>query len=844
MAAPDPLIGHKLGDYTILSLLGKGGMARVYRGYDENLDRYAAIKVISGDFATTDEKEYNERFLKEARAIARLNHTNIVGVYQFGHADSVYYMAMHFLDGEDLRAILRRLGKLGQRMPASEILRMARDMASALDYAHSQGVVHRDIKPSNIMITSNNKSVLTDFGLALSVPEGTMGDTFGTAHYIAPEQAISSANAVPQSDLYSLGVVLYEAFAGQVPFDEPSAMSVALKHLNELPPPPSLYNPTLSNLIEKVLLRTLHKDPKGRYQTGKELIEALEVALRDGEEDTAHIPRSSHSLHGLNSLQTDATPPPGSAAAFESYLKAVTDSQASRPTPAFSSSGVPETVRFPSEFSPPYGSAPYPPSMLYPPQQRSNWPIFLGILLVLVVGLGIFAFLWSAQDDGNNDTDIQAAIVNARRTEIAQNQADTQTAIALFTDTSTPTETPTSTTTPTASDTPTNTPLPTDTPSSTPTDTPTPTLTPTDTPSPTEVPSNTPTTEATEANSGQTGVSATPLPPDVRLIYSEDWLLITNIAGQTVDISQLRFTQTVEERVFEFAVGTGLAQATNANRRSTMPVNTCFQIVVSNGASNDDISAYCPQRLGWVQPSSNSLFWLDRDGESGTFEVFLRRRKIADCTVGEGFCEFSTQQPLIIVPSTPAPVESESTEELVATVEATEEPIEEITEEPTEVVTEEPTEAVTEAAITAATEESFILITEEAIEKPLRLVYDETLLYLLNTSSETLDISDIVFEQRLEDRTLSFAVAEWSTLEQGAVDEFESGACYRLVTTSVGASRTPEDCLRNLGWIQRSAARQFWLPVEDGPDHFVVLLGDEELAECEIGAGVCEIALP
>jgi hypothetical protein len=137
-----------------------------------------------------------------------------------------------------------------------------------------------------------------------------------------------------------------------------------------------------------------------------------------------------------------------------------------------------------------------------------------------------------------------------------------------------------------------------------------------------------------------------------------------------------------------------------------------------------------------------------------------------------------------------------------------------------------------------------MFITEEAIEKPLRLVYDETLLYLLNTSSETLDISDIVFEQRLEDRTLTFAVAEWSTLEQGTIDEFEPGACYRLVTTSVGASRTPEDCRRNLGWIQRSAAKHFWLPVEDGPDHFVVVLGDEELAECEIGAGVCDIALP
>ncbi|HLA43320.1 MAG TPA: serine/threonine-protein kinase, partial [Aggregatilineales bacterium] len=149
-------------------------MARVYQGYDENLDRYAAIKVISGDFGTADEAEYNERFLKEARAIARLSHQNIVGVYQFGQDEGVYYMAMHFLDGEDLRAILRRYAREGRRMPSTDILRMASDMGDALDYAHIEGVVHRDIKPSNIMLTREGKSVLTDFGLALSVPEGTM----------------------------------------------------------------------------------------------------------------------------------------------------------------------------------------------------------------------------------------------------------------------------------------------------------------------------------------------------------------------------------------------------------------------------------------------------------------------------------------------------------------------------------------------------------------------------------------------------------------------------------------------------------------------------------------------
>jgi len=199
----DPLIGKKLGDYTIQDLLGRGGMSRVYRGYDENLDRYAAVKVISGDFATTTEEEYTRRFQIEARSIAHLRHPNIVGIYQFGRSEGIYYMAQVFLEGQDLRTLLKNYADQRQRMSITEILRIAGDIASALDYAHEQGVIHRDVKPSNIMLERRTgRAILMDFGLALSVNEGTMGDTFGSAHYIAPEQAISSAKAVPQSDLY------------------------------------------------------------------------------------------------------------------------------------------------------------------------------------------------------------------------------------------------------------------------------------------------------------------------------------------------------------------------------------------------------------------------------------------------------------------------------------------------------------------------------------------------------------------------------------------------------------------------------------------------------------------
>ena len=167
------------------------------------------------------------------------------------------------------------------RIPPDEVLRIVRDVANALDYAHEQGVIHRDIKPSNIMLEKKTgRAILMDFGLALSIQEGTMGDTFGSAHYIAPEQAISSAKAVPQSDLYSLGIVLYEMLAGHVPFDDPSVMSVALKHLNELPPPPTMYNPDLPPAVERVMLRVLDKDPRRRHATGSELIDELERAFQ------------------------------------------------------------------------------------------------------------------------------------------------------------------------------------------------------------------------------------------------------------------------------------------------------------------------------------------------------------------------------------------------------------------------------------------------------------------------------------------------------------------------------------------------------------------------------------
>jgi serine/threonine protein kinase len=310
MAFTDPLIGKRLGDYLIESVLGTGGMARVYRGYDDNLDRYAAIKVIEPQLiASAEEDEYRERFLREARAIARLNHNRIVSVYQFNQIGNLYYIAMEYIEGKNLRDVLKSYLKQGRVLPTEELLQVLRDIADALDYAHKQNIIHRDIKPSNIIITPDGNAVLTDFGLALNAVEGTIGNTFGSVHYIAPEQAISSAQAVPASDQYSLGIVAYELVTGRVPFDDASAMSVALKHISDPPPPPTEINPNIPAEVEQVILRALDKEPNRRFENAREFVRNLEVAFEMSKTGDIAAPKSLVEAIGAPPV-TNPVPPP------------------------------------------------------------------------------------------------------------------------------------------------------------------------------------------------------------------------------------------------------------------------------------------------------------------------------------------------------------------------------------------------------------------------------------------------------------------------------------------------------------------------------------------------------
>lgn len=273
----DSLLGQQIEEYRLISLLGKGGMARVYLGLDTRLKRYVAIKVIDTPFRA--DADYLERFEREAQAVAQLEHPHIVRLYHYGETDALIYMAMQYIEGANLAFVMHSYRQEESWTPPAEAQRIVREMGLALDYAHSRGVVHRDVKPSNIMIDKEGRATLTDFGLALFLESGTRGETFGTPHYMSPEQAVSSAQAGPASDLYGVGVILYEMFTGQLPFDAADPLDVAMMHVNDAPPLPRRIRPEISPAVEAVILRALAKEPDDRYASGSDLADALDSAL-------------------------------------------------------------------------------------------------------------------------------------------------------------------------------------------------------------------------------------------------------------------------------------------------------------------------------------------------------------------------------------------------------------------------------------------------------------------------------------------------------------------------------------------------------------------------------------
>ena len=274
----DALIGKQLGEYRLETLLAQGGMARVYRAVDVRLKRYVVVKVIDPPFH--NDPDYIMRFEREAQAIARLDHPNIVRLYRFDEQDDWLYMAMQHIQGADLGTVLAGYRADKEFMEPNDARRIIAEVCSALDYAHQKGVIHRDIKPANILLDQQGRAFLTDFGLALVTEIGTRGEIFGSPHYIAPEQAMSSAKAVPQSDLYAVGVILFEMFTGDVPFNGAQPLDIALLHMSEPPPLPRELRPEINPELEAVILKALAKKAEERYPTGAALAEALDQSLK------------------------------------------------------------------------------------------------------------------------------------------------------------------------------------------------------------------------------------------------------------------------------------------------------------------------------------------------------------------------------------------------------------------------------------------------------------------------------------------------------------------------------------------------------------------------------------
>jgi len=265
--------GVSLGPYLIIEQIGRGGMAAVYKAYEDSLARHVAIKVLPEFFA--EEKEYRVRFQVEAVAVAKLRHLNIVSVFAYGEENGQPYIVSEFMDGGTLAE------RLEAALPVDAVVALLEPIASALDYAHSQGVLHRDIKPSNIMMVGDQSTpVLTDFGLAKILESDTItltGTVLGTPEYMAPELCAGEA-AGPSADIYSLGVVAYQMLTGRVPFKGNTPGATIISQIHDPLPPPQEVNPGLPRPVAVVLDKVLAKAPAERYQSAGDFVAALVTA--------------------------------------------------------------------------------------------------------------------------------------------------------------------------------------------------------------------------------------------------------------------------------------------------------------------------------------------------------------------------------------------------------------------------------------------------------------------------------------------------------------------------------------------------------------------------------------
>lgn len=272
--APDTLLGGVLGHCEIEALIGVGGMSRVYRALQRTLDRYVAVKVLPSYVAA--DPMFVQRFKREAHAMARLSHPNIITVHDTGEDQGRLYIIMEYVAGGNLKERMTPL------LPMQDVTRIFRQVAEALNFAHSKNIIHRDVKPVNVLMDTNGRAVLSDFGIAKTF-EATesltrVGAGVGTPEYMSPEQC-RGATVDQRADIYALGILLYEMLTGRTPFIADNYTALAHAHIYEQPPPPSRFNPRISPAVQMVVLKAIEKDPGERFQTALAMASALEQAM-------------------------------------------------------------------------------------------------------------------------------------------------------------------------------------------------------------------------------------------------------------------------------------------------------------------------------------------------------------------------------------------------------------------------------------------------------------------------------------------------------------------------------------------------------------------------------------
>ncbi|MCB9418665.1 MAG: serine/threonine protein kinase [Ardenticatenaceae bacterium] len=275
------------GRYQLLERVGSGGMARVYKAQDRALGRIVAVKMLHESL--TGDQGFLQRFQQEAHAAANLTHPNIVTVHDIGQDRNHYYIVMEYVEGQTLKQIIRQYNQTGHPMPVSRALDLTIQICAGIGYAHRADLVHCDVKPQNVLITRDDRVKVADFGIARAISEATLGQqasqVWGTPQYFSPEQAAGNP-ATPASDVYSIGVILFELLTGQLPFSGDTPTALALKHMQEDPPAVADANPTVPLQLDQIVQKVLSKEPAGRYRTAGQLGRILSAYRQRSLSDT------------------------------------------------------------------------------------------------------------------------------------------------------------------------------------------------------------------------------------------------------------------------------------------------------------------------------------------------------------------------------------------------------------------------------------------------------------------------------------------------------------------------------------------------------------------------------